>query len=145
MRCSLNQQIQYEHGSGLNSRRHRPNFWRQASNHWQAKIWVCLCLFNSLKLGMLTCRSSKDLFIAVMGVTGSGKSTFISRCTSTKVEVGHGLRSRIMPYEPQVRSIANGKQILRQSKYFLVPMAIGQSISLIHQGSTIPIAEISMC
>jgi hypothetical protein len=31
-----------------------------------------------------------------MGVTGSGKSTFISKCANVKVEVGHGLQSRKM-------------------------------------------------
>ncbi|KAH0357377.1 hypothetical protein KCU83_g1017, partial [Aureobasidium melanogenum] len=34
-----------------------------------------------------------DLFVAVMGLTGSGKSTFISHCTEESVEVGHGLMS----------------------------------------------------
>jgi ABC-type lipoprotein export system ATPase subunit len=34
-----------------------------------------------------------DVFIVVMGMTGSGKSTFISRCTGHDVVVGHGLHS----------------------------------------------------
>jgi ABC-type phosphate transport system ATPase subunit len=35
-----------------------------------------------------------DIIIAVMGVTGAGKSTFISLCTDVRVQVGHGLQSR---------------------------------------------------
>ncbi|ETS78914.1 hypothetical protein PFICI_08767 [Pestalotiopsis fici W106-1] len=34
-----------------------------------------------------------DIFIALMGVTGAGKSTFISKCTDAEVEIGHGLES----------------------------------------------------
>ena len=34
-----------------------------------------------------------DVFIAVMGVTGAGKSTFISLCSEQKVKIGHGLKS----------------------------------------------------
>lgn len=34
-----------------------------------------------------------DVFIAVMGVTGVGKSTLISLCTNREVEIGHGLSS----------------------------------------------------
>ncbi|CAM1502632.1 Fc.00g074080.m01.CDS01 [Cosmosporella sp. VM-42] len=34
-----------------------------------------------------------DIFIAVMGVTGAGKSTFISACTGAEVEIGHDLRA----------------------------------------------------
>ena len=48
----------------------------------------------TIKIPGLTLCSPTDLFIAVMGVTGSGKSTFISKCANTKVEVGHGLQSR---------------------------------------------------
>ncbi|KDN62123.1 hypothetical protein CSUB01_07282 [Colletotrichum sublineola] len=36
---------------------------------------------------------SSDIIIAVMGVTGSGKSTFISQLTGQEVPIGHGLRS----------------------------------------------------
>ncbi|KAJ8131809.1 hypothetical protein O1611_g1810 [Lasiodiplodia mahajangana] len=36
-----------------------------------------------------------DIFVAVMGMTGSGKSTFISLCTSQPVEVGHSLQAYI--------------------------------------------------
>ncbi|KAL2825496.1 P-loop containing nucleoside triphosphate hydrolase protein [Aspergillus cavernicola] len=39
-------------------------------------------------------RSASDaIFIAVMGVTGAGKSTFVSQCTGHDVDVGHGLLS----------------------------------------------------
>ncbi|KAF4965619.1 hypothetical protein FSARC_6606 [Fusarium sarcochroum] len=34
-----------------------------------------------------------DIFIAVMGMTGSGKSTFISLCTGQDVPVGHNLQA----------------------------------------------------
>lgn len=34
-----------------------------------------------------------DVFIAVMGVTGSGKSSFISMCSDTRVEIGHTLEA----------------------------------------------------
>ncbi|KAF4625165.1 hypothetical protein G7Y89_g13004 [Cudoniella acicularis] len=37
--------------------------------------------------------SSEDVVIAVMGVTGSGKSTFISKLADQSVTVGHGLES----------------------------------------------------
>ncbi|KAI0886793.1 P-loop containing nucleoside triphosphate hydrolase protein [Annulohypoxylon maeteangense] len=37
--------------------------------------------------------SNNDVFIAVMGVTGAGKSTFISHCTENQVEIGHDLQA----------------------------------------------------
>ncbi|KAF4850967.1 Vegetative incompatibility protein HET-E-1 [Colletotrichum siamense] len=42
-----------------------------------------------------------DVLIAVMGITGSGKSTFISHCTDKNVSIGEGLHSDtqdIVPY-----------------------------------------------
>ncbi|KAJ4264293.1 hypothetical protein NW762_005489 [Fusarium torreyae] len=36
---------------------------------------------------------ASDIFIAVMGMTGSGKSTFISLCTGQDVPVGHNLQA----------------------------------------------------
>ncbi|KAJ0289333.1 hypothetical protein Brms1b_001138 [Colletotrichum noveboracense] len=36
---------------------------------------------------------SSDIVIAVMGVTGSGKSTFVSQLVEQQVPIGHGLRS----------------------------------------------------
>jgi len=35
----------------------------------------------------------KDVLLAVMGVTGAGKSTFISLLTKENVQIGHGLES----------------------------------------------------
>ncbi|TVY37542.1 hypothetical protein LOCC1_G006224 [Lachnellula occidentalis] len=37
--------------------------------------------------------SPDDIIIAVMGITGSGKSTFISRCTGNDSAVGHSMQS----------------------------------------------------
>jgi len=34
-----------------------------------------------------------DVFIAIMGVTGAGKSTFISKCTEKEVRIGHNLQA----------------------------------------------------
>jgi signal recognition particle receptor subunit beta len=34
-----------------------------------------------------------DIIIAVMGITGSGKTTFISHFADKDVEIGHGLES----------------------------------------------------
>ncbi|KAF6824170.1 hypothetical protein CPLU01_11017 [Colletotrichum plurivorum] len=39
----------------------------------------------------------KDVYIAVMGVTGAGKSTFISHCTQSQVKVGHDLEGSRIP------------------------------------------------
>lgn len=41
----------------------------------------------------LTKPHPRDRFFLVMGMTGSGKSTFISRCTGEDVDIGHGLYS----------------------------------------------------
>ncbi|KAK4040361.1 hypothetical protein C8A01DRAFT_46258 [Parachaetomium inaequale] len=38
-------------------------------------------------------QSPNDVFIAVMGVTGSGKSSFISLCSGKSVSIGHSLES----------------------------------------------------
>lgn len=40
-----------------------------------------------------TLTRSSDVFIALMGVTGSGKSSFISLCCGKAVKVGHELNS----------------------------------------------------
>lgn len=37
--------------------------------------------------------SPEDIIIAVMGITGSGKTTFISKCMGKDVGIGHGLHS----------------------------------------------------
>ena len=44
--------------------------------------------------------ASNAVFIAVMGVTGAGKSTFVSQCTGRDVDVGHGLLSCKFPENP---------------------------------------------
>ncbi|KAJ4205381.1 hypothetical protein NW759_014607 [Fusarium solani] len=41
----------------------------------------------------LTKPEPRDVFILVLGRTGSGKSTFISRCTGKDATIGHGLNS----------------------------------------------------
>ena len=38
-------------------------------------------------------RRVHDVYIAVMGVTGAGKSTFISTCSGKKAKIGHSLQS----------------------------------------------------
>jgi predicted GTPase len=35
----------------------------------------------------------QDVYIAVMGVTGAGKSSFISTCSGKSVKIGHNLKS----------------------------------------------------
>jgi ABC-type lipoprotein export system ATPase subunit len=45
-------------------------------------------LANKLRL-----QSKDDIIIAIMGVTGAGKSTFISLLSDEKIEIGHGLQS----------------------------------------------------
>ncbi|KAH7189594.1 uncharacterized protein B0J16DRAFT_117437 [Fusarium flagelliforme] len=45
-----------------------------------------------------------DIFIAVMGITGSGKSSFIAKCSGKKIEIGHSQNSctsvvDVYPYE----------------------------------------------
>lgn len=37
--------------------------------------------------------ATNGVFIAVMGVTGAGKSTFINHCTEKRVEIGHDLQA----------------------------------------------------
>jgi signal recognition particle receptor subunit beta len=37
--------------------------------------------------------SPDDIIIAVMGVTGAGKTTFIQEFTSKKLKISHGLES----------------------------------------------------
>jgi len=39
----------------------------------------------------------KQVWIAMMGVTGAGKSTFISHLVSEQVQIGHGLQSCTNP------------------------------------------------
>ena len=44
--------------------------------------------------------SIHDVYIAVMGITGSGKSTFVSICSQKIVPIGHGLRSSQLIHPP---------------------------------------------
>ena len=37
--------------------------------------------------------SLEDVYVAVMGITGAGKSTFIETLTGKKINIGHGLFS----------------------------------------------------
>jgi flagellar biosynthesis GTPase FlhF len=37
--------------------------------------------------------TDRSILIAVMGMTGAGKTTFISKTTGLDMEIGHGLRS----------------------------------------------------
>jgi predicted GTPase len=37
---------------------------------------------------------AKKIYVAVMGMTGAGKSSFISLCSDQEVEIGHGLFAR---------------------------------------------------
>ncbi|KAL6233248.1 P-loop containing nucleoside triphosphate hydrolase protein [Aspergillus navahoensis] len=48
---------------------------------------------NLLAFAGASSSASNSVFIAVMGVTGAGKSTFVSQCTGQDVDVGHGLLS----------------------------------------------------
>ena len=41
----------------------------------------------------------QNIFMAVMGVTGSGKSSFIKLCSQTEVNVGHGLQACELPFK----------------------------------------------
>lgn len=41
--------------------------------------------------------NARDRFFLVMGMTGSGKSTFVSRCTGKDATVSHGLYSCMPP------------------------------------------------
>lgn len=45
----------------------------------------------------------RDMFFLVMGRTGSGKSTFISRCIGHDIDIGHGLESCKFPCFDRIR------------------------------------------
>lgn len=46
-------------------------------------------------IAKLTGAGIDDIFVAVMGVTGAGKSTFIKRVTGREdIAIGHGINSR---------------------------------------------------
>ncbi|KAM0256388.1 hypothetical protein ACHAQJ_005039 [Trichoderma viride] len=50
----------------------------------------------------------KDVYIAVMGVTGAGKSSFISMCTGKDVKIGHELKSCTTDVEDVTFMLNNG-------------------------------------
>lgn len=54
---------------------------------WEARGEQVLAFLGTRQLRM------DDRFILVMGMTGSGKSTFISQYTNKDVSIGHGLYS----------------------------------------------------
>lgn len=47
----------------------------------------------SAKTDYFVSSSKEDIIIAVMGVTGAGKSTFVSLLSADDIEIGHGLQS----------------------------------------------------
>ena len=47
-------------------------------------------------------RPREDVFFAVMGLTGSGKSTFVRNCSKIDVKVGHDLVSCKYNPPPQI-------------------------------------------
>lgn len=47
----------------------------------------------STKTDYFVSSSKEDIIIAVMGVTGAGKSTFVSLLSGEHIEIGHGLQS----------------------------------------------------
>jgi ABC-type nitrate/sulfonate/bicarbonate transport system ATPase subunit len=53
-------------------------------------------LFNILT----TSNSPDDVFIAVLGLTGVGKSTFVTLCTQKEIHIGHHLESCQTPVPP---------------------------------------------
>lgn len=57
--------------------------------------WVSRVVWNYMPwlLNNATHARPNDVYIAVMGVTGSGKSSFISLCSGKTVEVGHRLEA----------------------------------------------------
>ena len=50
-------------------------------------------MLTSIEPLKLIAYSQDDIYIAVMGVTGAGKSRFISACTGQDVKIGHSLES----------------------------------------------------
>lgn len=69
-----------------------PDFKSSASNHDHDQLPV-VPEDTAPALPLSLQPRSTDVFIAVMGVTGVGKSTLISLCTSQEVKIGHGLSS----------------------------------------------------
>ena len=48
----------------------------------------------------------KKIVIAVFGMTGTGKSTFISKLTGQNVEIGHGLQSCTTHFESRAAQMS---------------------------------------
>jgi len=57
---------------------------------------------------------SSDYFIAVMGVTGVGKSTFINHLSNKNVEVGHTLKARESERQEPSRPALTALQVHRK-------------------------------
>jgi len=77
-----------------------------------------------------------------MGVTGAGKSTFISLLTRGHVEVGHDLQSSEseLPVRDGVMFKANANGQQREMSTYILSLAatIEMDTSLIHQASMTP-------
>jgi len=94
--------------------------------------------------------SRREIFIALMGITGSGKSTFIQHCTSVAVEIGHGLQSCKIQLTRLthivVEELADTSQALRMSLCTHAnTVQISKSGWLILPVSTIQNVRIPMC
>ena len=67
--------------------------------------------------------SLQDVYVAVMGVTGAGKSTFIEKLTGKEVNIGHGLFS-CKYFSPAHLNTSNTHylwfKVLRMSKSILL-------------------------
>lgn len=59
----------------------------------QAPTWVASFWTQAPDYPKLTSDSSNDIVIAVMGITGAGKTTFIQHFCRQDLNVGHGLQS----------------------------------------------------
>ncbi|KEZ40817.1 hypothetical protein SAPIO_CDS8009 [Scedosporium apiospermum] len=54
--------------------------------------------------------TERSILVAVMGMTGAGKTTFINKVTGANMEIGHGLKS--CTKEPEISSIRiNGQDL----------------------------------
>lgn len=68
----------------------------QAQCRTQIKLTMCSSMCSYLATCFDEADSSHrpdDIIIPVMGITGSGKSTFIAHCTGDADTIGHGLES----------------------------------------------------
>lgn len=67
----------------------------------------------------------RELYIALMGVTGAGKSSFISLCTEQQVQIGGGLESCKSIWEGIYLQLTSYKA-LSKFRFIGVPMTIAQ-------------------